>query len=83
MYPSNKSGALNRLHNTLRHDLKIYSSDEGRCLKTAAAFTKGLLNFQGDFIPLIYSMVHVEEILLDQTIAAEDDLKSIKQTIND
>jgi hypothetical protein len=31
------------LHATYRHDLKIKASDEGRVMKTAAAFTKGLL----------------------------------------
>lgn len=30
-----------------RHDLKIYSSDEGRCMITAAAFVKGFLNLEG------------------------------------
>ncbi len=34
---------LLRLHSTYRHDFKIYSSDEGRVMMSAAAFTKGLL----------------------------------------
>jgi inositol hexakisphosphate/diphosphoinositol-pentakisphosphate kinase len=38
-----KSGGLLRLHSTYRHDLKCYTSDEGRCQKTTAAFLKGLL----------------------------------------
>jgi len=38
-----KSGGLLRLHSTYRHDLKCYTSDEGRCQKTSAAFLKGLL----------------------------------------
>ena len=33
------SGFL-RLHNTYRHDLKVYASDEGRVQMTAAAFVK-------------------------------------------
>lgn len=32
------------LHSSYRHDLKTYSSDESRCLKTAAAFLKGYLD---------------------------------------
>ena len=46
MYPgsgefSDKQGhGLLRLHSTLRHDLKIYASDEGRVQTTAAAFAK-------------------------------------------
>ena len=31
-----------------RHDLKIYSSDEGRVQTSAAAFTQGLLDLEGD-----------------------------------
>jgi hypothetical protein len=33
-------GGLLRLHSTYRHDLKIYSSDEGRVQMSAAAFAK-------------------------------------------
>ena len=39
IYPTGSLGLL-RLHSTYRHDLKCYSSDEGRCLKTAAGFLK-------------------------------------------
>jgi len=31
MYIEDKSGGLLRLHSTYRHDLKCYTSDEGRC----------------------------------------------------
>lgn len=31
---------LLRLHSTYRHDLKIYTADEGRVQSSAAAFTK-------------------------------------------
>ena len=44
MYPGGNlrnSDGLLRLHSTYRHDLKIYSSDEGRVQITAAAFAKG------------------------------------------
>ena len=40
--PSSRGGLL-RLHSTYRHDLKVFTSDEGRCQKTAASFLKGLL----------------------------------------
>ena len=47
-YPSSEKGeGLLRLHNTYRHDLKCYSSEEGRCLKSAAAFLQGLLQLEG------------------------------------
>ena len=58
-YPSanNNGEGLLRLHNTYRHDLKCYSSEEGRCLKSAAAFLQGLLQLEGNLIPIITSMV--------------------------
>ncbi|KRW98688.1 hypothetical protein PPERSA_00276 [Pseudocohnilembus persalinus] len=46
-YPSEKEGLL-RLHNTYRHDLKTFTSDEGRCQKTAGFFLQGLLDQDGD-----------------------------------
>jgi Histidine phosphatase superfamily (branch 2) len=47
MYPDAADGGLLRLHSTYRHDLKIYSSDEGRVQTSAAAFIKGLLDLEG------------------------------------
>ena len=41
-------GGILRLHSTFRHDLKIKTSDEGRVMKTAASFAKGLLELDGD-----------------------------------
>lgn len=50
-----------RLHSTFRHDLKIKTSDEGRVMKTAAAFAKGLLELEGDLPPILVSLVHKEK----------------------
>jgi inositol hexakisphosphate/diphosphoinositol-pentakisphosphate kinase len=48
MYPrSADGGGLLRLHSTYRHDLKLYSSDEGRVQASAAAFIKALLDLEG------------------------------------
>jgi inositol hexakisphosphate/diphosphoinositol-pentakisphosphate kinase len=60
MYPDTGGGML-RLHATYRHDLKIKSSDEGRVMKTAAAFAKGLLELEGPLTPILASLVTVEE----------------------
>jgi inositol-hexakisphosphate/diphosphoinositol-pentakisphosphate 1-kinase len=49
------------LHSTFRHDLKINTSDEGRVMKTAAAFAKGLLELEGDLPPILVSLVHKEK----------------------
>lgn len=35
------------LYSSYKHDVKTYSSDEGRCIKTAAAFLKGFLSIEG------------------------------------
>jgi inositol hexakisphosphate/diphosphoinositol-pentakisphosphate kinase len=61
MYPDNEGGGVLRLHATYRHDLKINSSDEGRVMKTAAAFAKGLLELDGELPPILASLVTVEE----------------------
>lgn len=57
MYPTDKDGLI-RLHSTYRHDLKTYSSDEGRCQSTAASFLKGFLDYEGETTPILASMVN-------------------------
>ena len=44
-----------------RHDMKIKTSDEGRVMKTAAAFAKGLLELEGELMPILYSLVHKDK----------------------
>ena len=77
MYPDPASGGgVLRLHATYRHDLKIKASDEGRVMKTAAAFTKGLLELEGNLTPILASLVTVEEkdrIMLDK--GGNDEIK--------
>jgi len=66
-YPTDSDGLL-RLHSTYRHDLKIYSSDEGRVQITAAAFAKGLLaleTHEGELTPILASLVTKDAKLLD------------------
>jgi inositol-hexakisphosphate/diphosphoinositol-pentakisphosphate 1-kinase len=60
MYPDPTGGGVLRLHSTFRHDLKIKASDEGRVMKTAAAFTKGLLELEGGLTPVLVSLVTVQ-----------------------
>lgn len=48
LYPDNPGGGILRLHSTFRHDLKIKTSDEGRVMKTAAAFVKVRLILKKD-----------------------------------
>ena len=43
--------------------MKVYSSDEGRCVQTASAFCKGLLDLEvflsikGELLPIIEGIV--------------------------
>jgi len=49
------------LYSSYKHDVKTYSSDEGRCIKTAAAFLKGFLCIDGELAPIITSMVTMDK----------------------
>ncbi|KJE96389.1 histidine acid phosphatase domain containing 2A [Capsaspora owczarzaki ATCC 30864] len=84
LYPGEGSGLL-RLHATYRHDLKIYSSDEGRVQVTAAAFTKGLLELEGELTPILISLVRKDKAaikLLDDASGANEDVAEVKQNIH-
>lgn len=68
MYPEYgpHGNGLLRLHSTYRHDLKIYSSDEGRVQTSAAAFTQGLLDLEGTSLtPILVSLVKKDAGMLD------------------
>ena len=69
---------LLRLHSTYRHDFKVYSSDEGRVMMSAAAFTKGLLALEGALTPILVSLVHRDEAMLDESQAADGVLAECK-----
>jgi inositol-hexakisphosphate/diphosphoinositol-pentakisphosphate 1-kinase len=75
--------SLLRLHSSFRHDFKIYSSIEGRCQTTAAAFTKGFLDLEGDLTPILVSLVFYDDFargLLDEPVP-KDDRNKVKEKI--
>lgn len=82
MYPGESVGLL-RLHSTYRHDLKVYSSDEGRVQMTAAAFVKGFLDLEGELTPILASLVKTvnTETLLDDSDPARDVMSLVKARI--
>lgn len=85
VYNDSSEGIL-RLHNSYRHDLKIYASDEGRCIKTAAAFCKGFLNLEGELTPIAVSMVRKDELsqeLLDFRAHDLEFLNEIKKELHE
>ena len=83
LFPEEDS--LLRLHSSFQHDFKIYSSQEGRCQLTAAAFTKGFLDLDGDLPPILISLVTSDTFanqLLDHPIPRRE-RDVVKQAIND
>ena len=74
---------LLRLHSTYRHDLKIYSSDEGRVQMTAAAFVKGFLDLEGELTPILASLVKTVNTsnLLDDSDPAHDVMSGLKRRL--
>eukprot|EP00939_MAST-03C_sp_MAST-3C-sp1_P004136 g4136.t1 len=85
MYPTNDVLGLGllRLHSTFRHDLKIYSSDEGRCLMTAAAFAKDFLDLEGELPPILTSLVRTAPNMLNKIPdAARETLNEIKTKVH-
>ena len=53
-----------RLHSTYKHDLKCYSSAEGRCIQSAAGFLKGLFEFDAEINIIAATMVRRDEAVL-------------------
>eukprot|EP00820_Chromera_velia_P012011 Cvel_22951.t1-p1 / transcript=Cvel_22951.t1 / gene=Cvel_22951 / organism=Chromera_velia_CCMP2878 / gene_product=Inositol hexakisphosphate and, putative / transcript_product=Inositol hexakisphosphate and, putative / location=Cvel_scaffold2311:15145-30706(+) / protein_length=1890 / sequence_SO=supercontig / SO=protein_coding / is_pseudo=false len=78
LYPGGETEGLLRLHSTCRHDFKIYTSDEGRCQVTSAAFTKGFLDLEGELTPILVQLVmrdgKAHALLDDSTPACERQL---------
>ncbi|KAK9067247.1 hypothetical protein SSX86_014573 [Deinandra increscens subsp. villosa] len=82
MYPGEGTGLL-RLHSTYRHDLKIYSSDEGRVQMSAAAFAKGLLDLEGQLTPILVSLVSKDSSMLDGLDNASTNMEDAKARLNE
>ncbi|KAJ1386897.1 Histidine phosphatase superfamily, clade-2 [Sesbania bispinosa] len=82
MYPGEGTGLL-RLHSTYRHDLKIYSSDEGRVQMSAAAFAKGLLDLEGQLTPILVSLVSKDSSMLDGLENASAEMEEAKARLNE
>ncbi|XP_022750644.1 inositol hexakisphosphate and diphosphoinositol-pentakisphosphate kinase VIP2-like isoform X5 [Durio zibethinus] len=82
MYPGEGTGLL-RLHSTYRHDLKIYSSDEGRVQMSAAAFAKGLLDLEGQLTPILVSLVSKDSSMLDGLENASSEMEEAKARLNE
>ncbi|XP_062207060.1 inositol hexakisphosphate and diphosphoinositol-pentakisphosphate kinase VIP1-like isoform X6 [Phragmites australis] len=82
MYPSEGPGLL-RLHSTYRHDLKIYSSDEGRVQMSAAAFAKGLLDLEGELTPILVSLVSKDSSMLDGLEDGTFEINKAKARLHD
>eukprot|EP00850_Spirogloea_muscicola_P022875 SM000316S12290 [mRNA] locus=s316:84377:92935:+ [translate_table: standard] len=82
MYPGEGTGLI-RLHSTYRHDLKMYSSDEGRVQMSAAAFAKGLLDLEGQLTPILVSLVSKDASMLDGLDTATIEMEYAKQRLHE
>ncbi|XP_071916546.1 inositol hexakisphosphate and diphosphoinositol-pentakisphosphate kinase VIP2-like isoform X1 [Coffea arabica] len=82
IYPGEGTGLL-RLHSTYRHDLKIYSSDEGRVQMSAAAFAKGLLDLEGQLTPILVSLVSKDSSMLDGLDNASIEMDEAKTRLHE
>ncbi|KAI5443103.1 Inositol hexakisphosphate and diphosphoinositol-pentakisphosphate kinase vip2 [Lathyrus oleraceus] len=82
IYPGEGTGLL-RLHSTYRHDLKIYSSDEGRVQMSAAGFAKGLLDLEGQLTPILVSLVSKDSSMLDGLENASTEMEQAKARLNE
>ena len=82
-YLSNKLTGedLLRLHSTYQHDLKCYSSEEGRSLKTAAAFLQGLLQLDGSLIPIVTSMVRNDDKVSKLLDGSNSDIEHLRKNV--
>ncbi|CAF2233372.1 unnamed protein product [Brassica napus] len=86
MFFSGEGTGLLRLHSTYRHDLKIYSSDEGRVQMSAAAFAKGLLDLEGQLTPILLlfiSLVSKDSSMLDGLDTANIEMEAAKARLNE
>ena len=84
-YVADDTGGLLRLHSTFRHDLKLYSSDEGRVQTTAASFAKGLLALDGELPGILASLVrkgHDANAMLDDCSAAKKGMSRAKDRLH-
>jgi len=76
---------LLHLHSTYRHDVKFYSSDEGRVQLTAAAVAKGLLELAGELPPILVSLIRKDDLsnrMLDDASAVAAKAAEIKDTLH-
>jgi len=88
IYPGASEGGeggtgLLRLHSTYRHDLKIWSSDEGRVQMSAAAFAKTLLDLEGTSLaPILVSLVNLNGFMLEKLDkGASEGIQTAKQQL--
>lgn len=75
---------FHRLHSTYAHDIKCYSSSEGRCQMSAGAFLRGFLDLDSDVNAVATCMVRkdapVVKMLDDSPPAAEEEATMKKLT---
>jgi len=74
------------LHSAYQHDIKCYSSSEGRCQKSAGALLRGLLDLDSDINAVATCMVRkdapVVQMLDESPPAAEENASPLTRLLN-
>ncbi|KAF1744830.1 hypothetical protein MXB_3820, partial [Myxobolus squamalis] len=75
------SKGLLRLHSTYRHNMKVFSSNEGRVELTAAAFARGMLFLESQLAPILVHLV-VSDDKTTQMLDSSNQCKRIHELIS-
>ncbi|KAL1510203.1 hypothetical protein AB1Y20_006533 [Prymnesium parvum] len=76
---------FHHLHSAYGHEIKFYSSDEGRVQMTAAATAKGFLELEGALGPILVSLVRKDSVasqMLDDSSAVAGVAAAVKQKLH-
>ena len=86
VYYRDDTETFHRLHSAYQHDIKCYSSSEGRCQKSAGALLRGLLDLDSDINAVATSMVRndapVVQMLDESPPAAEEMASPLTRLLN-
>lgn len=85
-YYRDGTDTFHTLHSAYQHDIKCYSSSEGRCQKSAGALLRGLLDLDSDVNAVATCMVRkdapVVQMLDESPPAAEENASPLTRLLN-
>ena len=63
------------------HHTQVYASDEGRVQMTAAAFTKGLLDLEGNLASILVHLVKRDENATEMLDTSTDSVEALDKSV--